>query len=721
MKKKNVVRGILAATLALITALAFTACEQPTDDSGGNPGGTVNPGDTGSKLTVNGLPGSGTYAAYVFSSGTDISTFSAISTAYTSSSYQAVGASPSGNVFNLAGWNGASATAAWTGSGSLPVLLLNSSGSPTGTENPMYRRATVNFTNGNGTASFSGFTAVVQGTDPNPGEDGTLAINNLPQGADYAVGVYNHSGAINDLLEWASVASKIIAVGASASGSMTLYAANTADVFTGTGSYMVALYTATPPITVLYKTGVSFTDGCTEINYEEMTDLLGNGEIPDAKGKLTVNNFPADTSLAVTVHNYGGEITCLTDITAVQTDLAKTLAASVGTVSSSPVSLQKYSSPLSAFDGTGTYLVLFAKTTPPSVWYADQVDFEGGCAELDFSSLGLVSELPLTADPPLPPEKTLAEKLDWLDGNAEDDTVYTLTVKADEELAPRTLEYAGKSGITVQLEGSDGEKIITLSENGSLFTVADGVTLILDNNITLKGKDANNASLVQVNTGGILEMNGGAKITGNSLNYTGGGVFVLGGTFTMNGGEISGNTASAPNYIAQGGGVYMLGNGTFTMNGGEISSNTARLGGGVTIMDGTFIMNDGKISGNTFTTTINTSGATGGGVYTNNGTFTMNGGEISGNILDGRNSVSGGGVFVGSGTFTLNDGKISGNTVTTNATASYAAIGGGVYVNNGTFIMAGGEISDGAKWQPPKFGSVPDWFGYTTGSVTNEK
>ncbi|MDE6349854.1 MAG: hypothetical protein K2K67_02480 [Treponemataceae bacterium] len=42
------------------------------------------------------------------------------------------------------------------------------------------------------------------------------------------------------------------------------------------------------------------------------------------------------------------------------------------------------------------------------------------------------------------------------------------------------------------------------------------------------------------------------------------------GTFTMQNGEISGNTAS--NY---GGGVYVWASSTFTMSGGEITGNTA--------------------------------------------------------------------------------------------------------------------------------------------------
>jgi hypothetical protein len=48
----------------------------------------------------------------------------------------------------------------------------------------------------------------------------------------------------------------------------------------------------------------------------------------------------------------------------------------------------------------------------------------------------------------------------------------------------------------------------------------------------------------------------------------------------MNGGEISGNSASS-----YGGGVDVSTNGTFTMSGGEISGNTAGNGGGGVVIE----------------------------------------------------------------------------------------------------------------------------------------
>jgi hypothetical protein len=115
--------------------------------------------------------------------------------------------------------------------------------------------------------------------------------------------------------------------------------------------------------------------------------------------------------------------------------------------------------------------------------------------------------------------------------------------------------------------------------------------------------------------------------------------------------------------------------GTFIMEGGEISGNkTPTSGGGVVLIDGTFTMRGGEISGNK--TTIS-----GGGVAVAGGTFTMEGGKITGtNIAQG----GGGGVVVVSGALTIKDGVFS--------IASAVQDTDGELVS-GNFIMRGGEIS----------------------------
>ena len=203
-------------------------------------------------------------------------------------------------------------------------------------------------------------------------------------------------------------------------------------------------------------------------------------------------------------------------------------------------------------------------------------------------------------------------------------------------------------------------------------------------------------------SGGTFTMNGNASVTSNRAtdrdNGTGG-VYVVDGTFTMNdNASITGNTATSTD---GGVGVYTTSTtATFTMNGGTISGNTATNGGGVGVYGtgsafatngSAFIMNGGAISGNTATNN-------GGGVYVSkSGTFEMhNSASVTGNTASDNTADqgNGGGVYVYSGTFEMNDtASVSGNTAT-NSKSENTTYGGGVYVSsNGTFNMNGEATS----------------------------
>ena len=172
------------------------------------------------------------------------------------------------------------------------------------------------------------------------------------------------------------------------------------------------------------------------------------------------------------------------------------------------------------------------------------------------------------------PGATLAAKLQWLRSNSKSGSEYTLALNGEpENIGPQNLSYSGKSNITLYLRSDEGEKAISLSSNGPLFTIRSGVTLILENNITLIGRDNNNNSLVVIENSGSFVMKDGAMVIGNSCKtkiyptwYNAGGVSVVGGgTFTMYGGEISNNYKD--NYGGGSGGVSVYGKGTFIMNG----------------------------------------------------------------------------------------------------------------------------------------------------------
>jgi hypothetical protein len=272
----------------------------------------------------------------------------------------------------------------------------------------------------------------------------------------------------------------------------------------------------------------------------------------------------------------------------------------------------------------------------------------------------------------IPSNYTLAQSLAWLDSNVMEGGNYTITLRDNETIGPQRLYYGRNVNIT--LNGGTSERWIFLSSNGSLFTVESGITLTLDNNVTLQGRSDNTEPLVSVNNGGTLVLKDEAKISGNRASSTyGGGVFVNGGTFIMYGGVISGNSAS------HGGGVFGDYYGTFEMSGGIISDNFAIYdGGGVYVYNSRFAMNGGVISGN------NTTFGGGGGVYVYNGEFMMTDGTINSNTTYG----GGGGVYVyDNAFFEMIRGTISSN---------FAAYGGGAYINGGTFIKQWGGIIYGS-------------------------
>jgi len=262
--------------------------------------------------------------------------------------------------------------------------------------------------------------------------------------------------------------------------------------------------------------------------------------------------------------------------------------------------------------------------------------------------------------PSIVPGATLEAKFLWLKNNARNFWDYTVYVTAHDTLTAKTIDAANlnNSGtVKITLEGVGVERMVQLSGGGPLFTIKNGYTLVLENNIKLMQGGGNNGSLILVDTGGTLIMETGSSVTNVTVSSTAvwcGSVQVW-GNFTMKGGAISDNNGH------YGGGVAVYG-GIFTMNGGSITNNTVYSsggydGGGVYVDDGaTFILINGTISGN--------QGGRGGGVYAA-GIFNMSGGTISGNQAD-----DGGGVYVGK-TFNMNGGTIAGNT---------AKMGGGVFV-----------------------------------------
>jgi hypothetical protein len=263
---------------------------------------------------------------------------------------------------------------------------------------------------------------------------------------------------------------------------------------------------------------------------------------------------------------------------------------------------------------------------------------------------------------------------------------YTITLTGS--FQSDTVSFRGGGAAkTITLKGDASERIISNKEKTPLFNVVSStLTLVLDANLTLDG-NRKERRLVWLN-GGALVMKAGSTLRGS----VGGGVYVGGGSFTMNGGTISGNSVSSN--FGSGGGVFVDG-GSFTMNGGTISGNSVSdgYGGGVAIINGSFSMSGGTISGNSAPT------AGGGVAIIIDGNFSMSGGTISGNsVSDGY----GGGVYVSGGSFSMSGGTISGNS----ASSGY---GGGVYVSGGRFVKTGGTIDATNRANMGKVVYGPGW------------
>ena len=134
--------------------------------------------------------------------------------------------------------------------------------------------------------------------------------------------------------------------------------------------------------------------------------------------------------------------------------------------------------------------------------------------------------------------------------------------------------------------------------------------------------------------------------------------------------------------------------GTLTLKNCTIKGNQGITGGGVYLdTDITATMDGGEISGNS---AISTGQSSGGGICVK-GSFTLNSGKISNNVKDGQWN-GGAGAFV-SGTFTMNGGEVSRNIDTCTEKETQTIGGGAFYVMGGTLNIHGGSIMGNASHQ----------------------
>ena len=321
---------------------------------------------------------------------------------------------------------------------------------------------------------------------------------------------------------------------------------------------------------------------------------------------------------------------------------------------------------------------------------------------------------------------------------------YKVTGTETGDLGGKTLHRYNLGGYMIELANASAS--LTLSN-----IVIDGAECSVD-----AAHAAETDSIIKAANGGTIVLKSGAVLQNNKAAQFGSGILANNRVnITMEDGAIIRNNTNR-NYELGGG--ILIGNGsTFTMNGGEISGNTANGGGGVAIIGSSMVMNDGTISNNS---TYKTSGqgSYGAGVYVADyanasggdtlftpaqASFEMNGGSISDNTaLD-----YGGGIltFPQQGqqiTININNGKISGNQVTGGSGGAVAAFfgvtelnvkggtltrnsaqnyGGGVFLYDATNVtISGGTISENKASQG---GGVYLWptsaVKQTNGSIEN--
>ena len=257
-----------------------------------------------------------------------------------------------------------------------------------------------------------------------------------------------------------------------------------------------------------------------------------------------------------------------------------------------------------------------------------------------------------------------------------------------------TFEMKGSASVAYNkaIKGSSGDN----GGNGGGVYVKENGKFIMHKTASVTGNTATNKGggvYVSVSgQGSKFEMNDDASVTGNTTtgnqtgdNGDGGGVYVKSGTFDMNGNASVKNNETATK--SWGGGVYVENGGTFNMNDGTISENTAFNGGGVYASGGSTFNMNGPAS---ITKNI------GNGVCVSNGvTFTVSGAPtVTGNTKEGAASnvyLNGIGTFITIGKTGLSDNASIGVT-------KVEGVDNGVIAKNVSTNYSGNFFSDNTQY-----------------------
>ena len=188
----------------------------------------------------------------------------------------------------------------------------------------------------------------------------------------------------------------------------------------------------------------------------------------------------------------------------------------------------------------------------------------------------------------------------------------------DIDLSNKTLEIVGGTTVAIDLGGHALDRKLTKrgEGGGQVITVRKGATLNLSNG-TLQGGWGGNAGGLS-NEGGTANLTD-VTITGCTGDDKGGGICNLdGGTLTMTGGALTGNTSIDKDDPTGGGGLFNAAGATASLKGVKVSDNVAKSKGGGGICNyGTMTLDGCTVTGNSCK-------MNGGGIW-NKGTLNMQG------------------------------------------------------------------------------------------------
>ncbi|MDR1788120.1 MAG: fibronectin type III domain-containing protein [Treponema sp.] len=254
---------------------------------------------------------------------------------------------------------------------------------------------------------------------------------------------------------------------------------------------------------------------------------------------------------------------------------------------------------------TGPYQMIGTSVSP---WYTDATSVGGITYYYQVSAVNVAGESTrssvVTTDASISKEYNAGSEEKFsaavADINAAEGGRYVINLTGDFSLSSSVI-FSGGAVKTIFLRGGAANRTITNNAAVLFDAIPEGVTLVLDSNVTL---DGNNLQYCLVTlSGGTFLMKAGSTLKGAAWHAVEIKIY-NGGTFRMDGGKITGNNKTVT-WGASGGGVVVWSPGNFIMNGGEISGNSVTstygnaIGAGVYVYCADFTMNGGSIANNT--------------------------------------------------------------------------------------------------------------------------